>query len=168
LYLASEWSQSELEELAALQPSEMQVEGYTLRLRGAETSAAADPDVTYRQALATLRDARQSPLGLFPHYNTEGLARAGTLLTQVIDQEEAGSFLQLEAHYFLGKVRLAQEDTEQARFHFKTVVEGEGSKAREAATILKELQRIAPSQKGAESYFGPDHRLPTGSDAPDA
>ncbi len=168
LFAVSEWGQTEIDELAAIQPSEMQVEGYTLRLRGADPAAAESPDALYRQALAVLRGARVSTLGLFPHYDAEALKRAETLLVQVVDREEAGSFLQLEAHYFLGKIRLAQDSTEDARGHFKTVVEGEGGKAREAAIILEELQRIAPSQKGAESYFGPDNRLPTGSDAPDA
>lgn len=168
LWMASGLSQSDIEELAVISPSETQVEGYTVRLRSGNAQATSSADALYRQALAALRDARTSFFGLFPGYDTAALTRADSLLTQVVDREEAGSFLQLEAHYFLGKIRLAQREVEAARAHFKTVVEGGGSKAPESADILNELQRIAPSQKGAESYFGPDQRLPTGSDAPDA
>lgn len=167
LFMVSTATQSDIDRLAALQPEEIQLEGYEVRLRGGGEQAQSSPDALYRRALARLNDAQVTTLGLFPRYDASALEEAQTLLQQVVDREEAGSFLQLEAHYFLGKVRLAQGDPEAARPHFKTVVKGDGRMTQEAATILRELQRVAPTEKGAESYFGPD-RLPTGSEAPDA
>lgn len=163
LFMASEATQSDIDQLAAIQPDNMQLEGYEVRLRGGEDDAPQSADALYRQALAALNESRATTLGLFPRYEEEALTEARTLLQEVIEREEAGSFLQLEAHYFLGKVRLAQGDIEAAHSHFKTVVEGDGRMMQEAAAILEELQRVAPTEKGAESYFGPENSLPTGN-----
>jgi TolA-binding protein len=106
------------------------------------------------QALHQIRQARTTTLGLFLRYDPERLRRAEELLQEVVAAEPPGTFLQLEARWYLGKVNLAQGEVEPARDQFKTVAQQQGHHAHEAAELLLELQRVAPAQP--PSGFGPD------------
>lgn len=147
LFVASEASQSTLDRLATVNVSSQVVDNYTsTATRSAMPSAdTVTADQLYVKALTAVRNARTSTLGLFPSYNTKTLNRAEELLTQVLDRTEAGSFLALEAQFYLGKVKLAQGQVEPARSHFKIVVQREGRMAAEAHSILKTLQEEYPA-----------------------
>ncbi len=153
LFVASEASQSTLDRLATVDVSNQMVESYSsINTR----SVAPAPDTTqgkdlYLNALSALRSARTSTFGLFPEYDTQKIETAERLLTQLIDQEASGSFLALEARFFLGKVHLAQEEVAQAREQFEIVVREEGRKADDAERILRRLQEEVPSETGTSS-----------------
>lgn len=148
LYVASISSQSTLERLAAVEVSDQVIDSYyTTETRSIAPEADTQSvDDLYLEALSSVREARTSTLGLFPQYDMEKLNRAEKLFREVLSEVEPGSFLALEAHFYLGKVALAQEEVEAARSHFKTVVKREGRKASEAYEILKTLQEEYPLQ----------------------
>ena len=152
LFVASEASQSTLDRLATVNVSSQVVNNYTsTATRSAVPSAdTVTADQLYVDALTAVRNARTSTLGLFPSYDTQTLNRAEELLTQVLDRTEAGSFLALEAQFYLGKVKLAQGQVEPARSHLKIVVQREGRMAAEAQSILKTLQEEYPVGNGGQ------------------
>lgn len=142
LFAASWASQSPLDRMATVNVSGQMVESYySTTTRGAATSRTDDESAPsiYLQALSTLRHAHTSTLGLFPHYKPDSLRKAKTGLKRVLDRTEKGSFLALEAHFYLGKVHLAQRDLAKARGCFRIVVEGEGRRAEDARRILQAL-----------------------------
>lgn len=150
LYGASLATQSTLDRLATVEVSDQVVESYATTetrapLSGTDTASA---DNQYLEALSTLREARVSTLGLFPRYDSEQLEQAERGFARVLEQVEPGSFLALEAHFYLGKIALAQDEVGTAQRHFKTVVKREGRRADEAYEILKTLQReYSPSSE---------------------
>ncbi len=147
LYAASVANQSTLERLSAVEVSDQVVDNYyDTNTRSLTPGEASRADELYLEALSSVRSARTSTLGLFPQYDAEELERAEQLFHQVLDEVESGSFLALEARFYLGKIALAQEDVEEARSHFKTVVKQEGRKATEAYEILRTLQEEYPMQ----------------------
>lgn len=149
LYVGSRLAQPETARLAALDADEMDVEGYSLQSAGSRAAGGgASPDALYLRALGHLREAPVSTLGLFPRYDEGELERAATLLARVGREAEPGSFLQLEAAYYLGKARLAQGDRAGATQALKRVIAGEGRQASEAAHLLQELHAEA-------AYDGP-------------
>lgn len=152
LFATSHLVQSDAERLALVNLSEAEIEGYQTVLRGS-TEVGSDPstEALYLEALHTLRGAQITTLGLFPRYDDQKLAQAETLLQQVIEREESHSFLQLEAHFFLGKVHLAQGKIEAARSNFETVAVCEGHRTSEAVEILTELKEKYPPHK--QSYM---------------
>ncbi|NBB87417.1 MAG: hypothetical protein GVY12_14510 [Bacteroidetes bacterium] len=141
------WGVSELttpthERLAAIDTDELYLEGFNraaMRSGNEAASAASSPDALYLQALEQLRGARTSILGLFPRYDDAALSEAEGLLNEVIAAEEVGSFVQLDAYYFLGKIHLARGDKPAAREALLRVVRGEGRNARAASDILQHL-----------------------------
>ena len=143
LYGVSQATQSPLDRLAAVEVSDQVVESYAdTNLRSpAPESEASSVDQQYLEGLSVLQRARTSTLGLFPRYDAEALAQAEQRFEQVLEQVEPDSFLALEAHFYLGKISLAQNEVDTARNHFKTVVRQEGRQAREAYDILKTLQQ---------------------------
>ncbi len=142
LYGVSLATQSTLDRLAAMEVSDQVVDSYAnAQMRSAAPEAPSSVDEQYLEALSILEDARVSTLGLFPRYDTDRLAQAEERLGQVLEKEEPGSFLVLEAHFYLGKIALAQGDVDAARSHFKTVVQREGRQTQEAYEILKTLQQ---------------------------
>lgn len=150
LYAVSVATQSPLDRLAAVDVSDRVLENYT----STETrSAVPEPDTTavdkqYVQALSLLQSSRTSTLGLFPRYDDSKLAEAERQFEQVLDETPPGSFLSLEAHFYLGKISLAQQEVEAARRHLKTVVKREGRRQQEAYQILKTLQEEGIGQAG--------------------
>lgn len=133
--------QSDLERLAAFDAGELEVVGYHMRSPHAGGPRVdVSSDRLYFRALATLREVRTTTLGLFPRYDPERLTEAARLLEEVARGEEDGSFLQLEASFLLGKVRLAQGDLPGARAAFGAVVRGRGRQAEEASEILSALE----------------------------
>ena len=159
LWLASEASESEFEELAVVPAEELTIEGYGLRLRGGGAGPAGMTDpgsgtesgegtgadsltaqLRYVRALDLIDRSRHTTLGLFPRYKQDRLRHAARLLREVIRQEEENSFLQLESYYFLGKTLLALERPEEAAAAFRAVVEGGGRKQAAAAEILQQLE----------------------------
>ncbi len=143
LYGVSRATQSPLDRLAAVEVSNQVVESYAdTDMRSATPqSGTASVDDQYLDGLSALQNARVSTLGLFPRYDAERLAQAHQHFGEVLDQVEPRSFLALEAHFYLGKIALAQGDLNTARGHFKTVVRDEGRRAGEAYEILKTLQQ---------------------------
>jgi hypothetical protein len=138
-------TQAPAERMAVLDPDEMEVEGYQVRTRGV-TAAPRSNDERFLQALEVLQAAHSAPLGLFPRFNDAEVQEAQDLLTEVVDNEEAGSFLQLEASFFLAKTHLAQSEIEPARQALKRVVMGEGRRINEATRMLESLQRHYPME----------------------
>jgi tetratricopeptide (TPR) repeat protein len=148
LFVASTASQSTLDRLAAVDVGDQMVESYystNTRSATAPTADTAQAGTLYLDALATLRDARTSTLGLFPRYDAEAVGRAEAQLKRVLDRTEQDSFLALEAQFYLGKANLAQGQVDAARTRFETVVEGEGRLAEEARRILDTLREEAPA-----------------------
>ena len=143
LYGVSQTTQSTLDRLAAVEVSDQVVENYaTTKLRGAQPETdTASVDDQYLEALSALREAQSSTLGFFPRYDPGRLEQAKRGLNRVLEQVEPGSFLALEAHFYLGKIALAQEEVDAARRHFKTVVQREGRRTDEAYEILKTIQQ---------------------------
>ncbi len=148
LYGASYASQSTLDRLATVTVSNQVVESYPeASTRGASpaVSDTVSVDAQYLAALSALRTARTSTLGLFPRYDADRLGRAQRLFRRVLDEVPPRTFLAQEAHFYLGKIALAQEDVAVARSHFKAVVreggQAEGRRANEAYKILKALQQ---------------------------
>lgn len=153
LFAISQALQSDAERLALVDLGETQVEGYELRLRGAQPVAdSTSTDALYLQALRTLREAQTTTLGLFPRYDQQKLRQAEQLLQRVIEREESRSFLQVEAYFFLGKVHLAQGKIEAARSNFQTVAICEGRRTSEAVDILTKLQKQYPAH--GQGYLG--------------
>lgn len=148
LFAASEMTQTTLDRLAAVDVSNQVVDNYTSTATRSAAPASPDTltaDQIYVDALTAVREARTSTFGLFPTYDPETLDRAERLLTQVLDRTGSGSFLALEARFYLGKVRLAQGQVEEARSHFQAVVEREGRMAGEAQNILETLKAEYPA-----------------------
>lgn len=141
-------TQAPAERMAVLDPDEMEVEGYQMRTRSA-TTAPRSNDERFLQALEVLQAAHRAPLGLFPRFNEAEVQEAQDLLTEVVDNEETGSFLQLEASFFLAKTHLAQSEIEPARQALKRVVMGEGRRINEATRMLESLQRHYPMEAPA-------------------
>lgn len=142
LFAASWASQSPLDRMATINVSGQMVESYySTNTRG--TSRAADEETAssiYLETLSTLRGARASTFGLFPHFKADSLEQAKQGLKRVLDRTPEGSFLALEAHFYLGKVHLAQRDLAEARGCFRIVVEGSGRRADDARRILNTLE----------------------------
>jgi TolA-binding protein len=141
LFVVSQSSQSTLDRLAVVDVSNQVVDNYTSTTT---RSATPSPDTgtagqLYVEALTAVQSARTSTLGLFPSYDADSLDRAEQLLQKVLDRSDRRSFLALEAHFYLGKVGLAQRQVDEARSHFKTVVKREGRMAEEAQDILETL-----------------------------
>ena len=151
------WGVSELttpthERLAAIDADELYLEGFSrgaMRSGNEAAAPASSPDALYLQALEQLRGARTSILGLFPRYDDAALREAEGLLGEVIAAEEAGSFVQLDAYYFLGKIHLARGDKPEAREALLRVVRGEGRNAPAASDILQHLAADEAYDPGA-------------------
>jgi hypothetical protein len=146
LFAASEASTTTLDRLAAVEVSNQVVGNYTST---ATRSAVPSPDTLtadqlYIDALTAVRQARTSTLGLFPSYDPEQLDEAEGLLNRVLERTESGSFLSLEAQFYLGKVHLAQGQVSSAQERLRTVVEREGRMAAEARDILEVLENEYP------------------------
>ena len=149
LFVASTASQSALDRLAAVDVGDQMVESYystNTRSATAPTRDTAQAGTLYLDALATLRGARTSTLGLFPSYDTDAVEQAEAQLKRVLDRTEQDSFLALEAQFYLGKAHLAQGQVAAARNRFAAVVEREGRLAEEARRILDALQEEAPAE----------------------
>lgn len=142
LFAVSTATQTSLERLAVVDGSDDVIENYTsTQTRSARTDlTTSSVDSLYVEALSSLQTARSTTLGLFPRYDQATLTRSKQLLGRVLEGVEAGSFLALESHFYLGKIALAQGNVERARRHFTTVVEGGGRKTKEAQRILGALE----------------------------
>lgn len=155
LYLIGLLAQPRLERMADLDASAVEVEGYRLEEYVEETPEddSASAQARYLRALAHLREAHTSTLGLFPGYDEERLSEAARLLGEVIEQAESGSFLQQEAYFYLGKARLAQEKPSEAREALRQVALSEGRNSERAAELLRELHEVepAPPPKGFDT-----------------
>lgn len=152
LYGVSWTTQSTAERLAVMDVDEDVINSFQdVRTRSATPADTVTADAIYLRALPLLRDARTTTMGLFPHFDPQKLAEAEQLLNRVVASTERGSFLQLEAHFYLGKVRLAQGRVNEARSHFKAVVQHEGRRATEAYRILKRLEEEHPAGSNASA-----------------
>jgi hypothetical protein len=136
LYIASRAGQPEHVRLADLDTVENEFAGLRLRGPDGQIDLAAD---RYAAALDALREARSSTLGLFPHYETEGLNVAIQLLEEAADLEGQDSALGLEAWFLIGKILLYEGETDLARDAFQIVVEQQGPSAPDAQRLLYEI-----------------------------
>lgn len=142
LLLVSRATQPDLERLAVVEADDLQAYS-TLRLRGT-TDFASDTttaDQLFLHAVELLDAAYDSHLGLFPSYDDAQVDSAATLLEEVIELESPESFVRLEAYYFLGKARLAQNRPEEARAALQQVVDQRGPRIGEAEAIIAELKQ---------------------------
>lgn len=155
LFGISHLTQSDVDRLALVDLSETEIEGYRVATRGERADEdSLSTEGLYLRALYTLREAQTTTLGLFPRYDQGKLDEAERLLERVIEREEARSFLQLEAYFFLGKVHLAQGEIEAARSDFQTVAVCEGRRTPEAVKILTELQEVYPAHEQRGHVMG--------------
>jgi len=148
LFVIGRAAQSPAERLAVVE-SEGVVENYaeTNTRSISPTSQLPETEQRYLEARSALADARGSTLGLFPEYDEGKLARAKTLLEEVVDESDPDSFLALEAQFYLGKTYLANGQIQAARSRFQTVVEREGRLASEAQDILDTLNETYSSNE---------------------
>jgi len=144
LYVAGQASQPDHVRLAELDAVENEFAG--LRLRGPDGQVDLASD-RYAAALDALAEARSSTLGLFPHYEQEGLNEAIRLLEEAAELEGRDSALGLEAWFLIGKVLLYEGEIDVARDAFEIVVEQQGPSAPDAQRLLNE---IGPAPDAAE------------------
>lgn len=137
LYFASQAGQPEHVRLANLEAVENEFAGLRLRGPDGQIDLAAD---RYAAALDALSAARSSTLGLFPHYDPEGLNEAIRLLEEAAELEGQDSALGLEAWFLIGKVLLYEGEVDVARDAFETVVEHQGPSAPDARRLLNEIE----------------------------
>lgn len=145
LFVISLMMQSPTERMAALDSEQMNVEGYEITTRSVEAVPQSN-DETFLLALETLERSYVTTLGLFPRFDEAKLTTAQEHFEALVDSEPSGSFLQLEARFFLGKTYLAQGEVEAARDAFRYVVIGEGARADEASALLEEIQTHYPME----------------------
>jgi hypothetical protein len=147
----SRMSQTSLDRLSTITVDEKMLENYR-RIVGspASTGDTLTTGALYMKTLSTLRHARTSTLGLFPRYNADSLQHGKSGLERVIRRTESGSFLALEAHFYLGKVHLAQRNLDEAKSAFKFVVQREGRRKNDAYRILRALEQTR-AETGASS-----------------
>ncbi len=141
LGLVSHFSQSDLDQLAALSTIEVQ----DFQMRGG--SGEPVPDLVSSEelrdrAVLLLQEARTHTLGLFPHYDPATLSEAADLLQRVVEQEPETSTLRSDAYFLLARVRLAQKNVDGARAALHAVINGSGWKAVEAQALLNDLERL--------------------------
>jgi len=67
-----------------------------------------------------------------------------TQLEQVVAREPTGSFLAMEARFFLAKTHLAQEQPGAAREQLQVLARVDNRRAEEAVEMLQGLQEVAP------------------------
>ena len=144
LYIASRVGQPDYVRLADLDAVENEFAG--LRLRGPDGQIDLASD-RYAAALDALREARSSALGLFPHYEPEGLNEAIGLLEEAAELEGQDSALGLEAWFLIGKILLYEGEINVARDAFEIVVEQQGPSAPDAQRLLDEISPVpAPEE----------------------
>jgi tetratricopeptide (TPR) repeat protein len=139
---------SPVQELSAVAESETAIEGYQSSPAPIDDVDAATPDELFLRALSLIREARTTTFGLFPRYDQADLSRAEALLDEVLGRDETGDFLRREAFFFRAKTRLALGEIEAARSDFKTVAQLDSRRAKEAVSILKQLQDAYPARPG--------------------
>jgi len=128
-----------------VEASETRIEGY--RMDAMASVAGGDSvsaDRLFLQALVKLRAARTTTLGLFPRYDDEKLAEVQALLQQAVEAADPGSFVGLEARFFLAKSYLAEERVNEARGELQILARRDSRRAAESVTLLQDLQRVAP------------------------
>jgi len=141
LLLFSEVSRSDLQRLAQFQPEMLVVDDVeTPALRSEERIGDQSMHLFFLEALAEIRAAQSSILGLFPHYDAEHLARAVANLEQIVTHEQRDTYLYLESSFYLGKLYLAQEDVPRARAALQSVIAGGGERLDEASALLIRLE----------------------------
>ena len=100
----------------------------------------------YAEAVARLEDARQSTLGLFPHYDDAALDRAADAFAEIA-REAPNDQYGKEATLALGRIRVLQGRDEEARTALDVVVAGGGYRAPDAVRLLDFLD--AKQREGA-------------------
>lgn len=145
LWGVDQLTRSPLDELAAVEASQTRIEGYRMdAMASVADSDSVSADRLFLQALMKLREARTTTLGLFPRYDDEALSQGQTLLQQAVDMAEPGSFVGLEARFFLAKSYLAEKRVSDARGELQILARRDSRRAAESVTLLQNLQRVAP------------------------
>lgn len=96
-------------------------------------------DALYQQALQQLIAARTTTLGLFPRYNRAQVKTAQGLLTQVLVQQEPGTFLHCQAAFYLGQTHLLLEEPDAARNAFREAAQPDCPRQADAVEALRKL-----------------------------
>lgn len=140
LYIVGDVTRPTHERLAHFSDRELALEGYE-NVRGDDMAEELPaPTDAYLEALAHLRNAQTSFLGLFPTFDDARLHRAAALLNEVIRTEPEESFLATEAAFLLGKTELARGNVDAAEQALSRVIASGGRKAPEARRILEGLR----------------------------
>lgn len=141
-------TRSPLDAFAAVEASETRIEGYRMGASDVVAdSDSASADRLFLQALVKLREARSTTAGLFPRYDADALVEAQTYLQEAIDAAEPGSFVGLEARFFLAKSYLAEENVQDARAQLQILARRDSRRAAESVKLLQDLQRVAPVEE---------------------
>lgn len=140
LFTAGRMMRPETERLARFDPTELALAGYE-EVRGstAERDLSSET-VLYLEALAHLREAETSFLGLFPSFDADRLEAAAVRLRQVVAEEPEESFLAGEATFLLAKTELARGNVAEARRMLVSVAESGGRRSVDAARVLRDLE----------------------------
>ncbi len=135
LYAAGPRLQHTPEERARLAVADLgDLATYTpLTTRGAETDTLAEH---LDAALDAVADARQTTLGLFPHYDDARLSAAATSLAGIISATNPSTSVSQEARFALARVRLYQHRDTEARRLLNALVREQSYRAPEARRLI--------------------------------
>lgn len=132
-FVGSTLARPERDRMAALD----EVSYRTPTLRGGTTPA---PEVRLAEAMAEVRAARRSTLGLFPRYDADALDAAAAQLTGVAAESAPASAASQEARFALARVHLQQGRDAEAAHVLASLVEQGSYRAPEARRLLDWLR----------------------------
>jgi len=143
LFAVSHSQQSAIQQLASLGTDALgdAAVGVT---RGAITPPVHEvisTDELFKQATRMLRNSKTASFGLFPHYNSDSLAKSIATLEAVISREEEGSFYIGQAYVVMGQAYLLMDDAESARASLEAALSNGAHSATMAQQQLEQLSR---------------------------
>ncbi|MDX1440346.1 MAG: hypothetical protein R3284_10640 [Rubricoccaceae bacterium] len=103
------------------------------RFRGESSSTDIE---RYEEAVALLRDARTSTLGLFPSYDFQKLGEAEQVLKRIVESSDEPTFVSMEAEFVLGRIYVHQQRYGEATEVLEPIVERAGPRAGSAQRLL--------------------------------
>lgn len=129
-----------LERIARFQQDELDPAPYELRTRSGNDVQVSPTDSLFIQALSILREGQRSYFGLFQSRDDEALARAASVLRQMLESEERETYLTLEARYLLAKILIQQGRLGSASEQLETVIDEGGGRTARARELRAELE----------------------------
>lgn len=122
-------------ELANIQSYEKEMEAPIVRGNPYEEELT----LLYYGGLSDLQKAHQSTFGFFHRYDANLLQTSIQKLEQVVKVTPAGSALQTEAYFFLGKAYLAHQEIAKSKEAFRWVIALKGAKSATAQQLLAQM-----------------------------